>query len=203
MENKRKVAIKIPLNELLKGTYIKRPGWEPSGVLTKYGEVTRVNIAGLIVSLSKSDNSTSMILDDGSANITIRVFEQLTFNPKLGDIVRIIGRVRENSNEIFVVPEIITSIDKLWYELHNLEMSLSKKSSIKLPVEIEDSVENIEAGPYQKILNIITILDKGSGVDVGDIVSNINIKGIEDIIKNLVEEGEIFEISPGRVKLLE
>ena len=35
------------------------------------------------------------------------------------------------------------------------------------------------------------------------IISHIKINNCEKIIQNLVEEGEIFEISPGRVKLLE
>ena len=34
----RKTAKKIPIQDLIKGTYIKRPGWEPSGILTKYGD---------------------------------------------------------------------------------------------------------------------------------------------------------------------
>ena len=46
-------------------------------------------------------------------------------------------------------------------------------------------------------------MDQGSGVDVDEIVSNIKIENCDQIVQNLIEEGEIFEISPGRVKLLE
>jgi len=109
---KRKTARKIQLNELLSGTYIKRPGWEPSGVLTKYGEITRVNVTGLIVSLSEGEDSLSFLLDDGSGNITVRMFEKPDQNHSLGDMVRIIGRVRETGNSIYVVPELIKKIDK-------------------------------------------------------------------------------------------
>ena len=199
---KRKVAYKIQINEILNGTYIKRPGWEPSGVLTKYGEITRVNLTGLIVSLSEGEDSFTFLLDDGSGNITIRQFEPLSQELVLGDLVRIIGRVRESGNSIYVVPELIKKIDKKWYSVHNLELKLLKRSSKKLPVEPQAD-EVIETGPYQKILNVITILDKGEGVDVQEVVNNIKIQNCENIVQNLIEEGEVFEISPGRVKILE
>ena len=199
---KRKTAKKILINDLIKGTYIKRPGWDPSGVLTKYGEITRINMTGLIVSLSKGENSANFLLDDGSANITVRIFEQLNNNIKIGDLVRIIGRIRENNNDFYIVPEAIKQISKEWHNFQQLELKLLKKISKKLPVEI-DTKENVETGPNQKILNIISILDKGQGIDIEEIVNHVKIPESEQIIRNLIEEGEVFEIAPGRVKLLE
>jgi hypothetical protein len=120
----------------------------------------------------------------------------------VGDFVKIIGRVRENSNTIFIVPEIIKKVDKKWHKAHNLELKFLKKTAPTLPVETTQEQE-FETGPYQKILNVISVLDQGSGVDVDEIVSNIKIENCDQIVQNLIEEGEIFEISPGRVKLLE
>jgi len=77
-----------------------------------------------------------------------------------------------------------------------------KRTAKKLPVEPEAD-EAMETGPYQKILNVITILDKGEGVDVQEVVNNIKIDNCENIVQNLIEEGEVFEISPGKVKILE
>ncbi len=198
----RKVAKKVPVVDLVKGTYIKRPGWEPSGVLTKYGEITRANIIGLIVSKSETDNTLSLLLDDGTGSISMRMFEKPTQQFEVGEFVRVIGRVRENSNNIFIVPEIIKKVDPKWHKLHNLELKLQKRTAPKLPVE-QTEEQDFETGPYQKVLNVISVLDQGTGVDVQEIVSNIKIKDSEKIIQNLIEEGEIFEISPGRVKLLE
>ena len=198
----RKVAKKIPIIDIVKGTYIKRPGWDPSGVLTKYGEITRTNIIGLIVSKSETENSMSFLVDDGTGSIIIRMFEKSQKEYQVGDFVRVIGRIRENSNTIFVVPEIIKKVDKKWHKFHNLELKLQKRVTPKLPVE-ETEEQDFETGPYQKILNVISVLDQGTGVDVQEIVSNIKIQNCEKIIRNLIEEGEIFEINPGRVKLLE
>ncbi len=198
MENKRVVAKKIFIRDLLNGTYIKRPGWEPSGVLTKHGEITRINIIGLVVSIDEN----SFLLDDGTSSIAVRSFEPLKYIPNLGEIIRVIGRVRENNNTFFIVPEIVKKEDKKWHDLHNLEIKLQEKEAVKLPVEVDSSDEEVKTGPYQKILNALAVMDKGEGVEIMDIVNKINVPDSENIIQGLIEEGEIFEISPGRVKVL-
>ena len=129
----RKTAKKIPIQDLIKGTYIKRPGWEPSGILTKYGEITRVDLIGLIVSKEEGENSWSMLLDDGTGSVSIRAFEKQDKVLVVGDFVKIIGRVRENSNTIFIVPEIIKKVDKKWHKAHNLELKFLKKTAPTLP----------------------------------------------------------------------
>ncbi len=203
--NKRKVAKKVLINDILTGTYIKRPGWEPSGILTKYGEIARVNLIGVIVGITEEENN--FLIDDGTGNIMIRFFEE---DPRLkkfvvGRVVNVIGRPREWNATKYVVPEIIKEIEnKKWLEVRNLEIKLQKRTnSIVLPVEDSPEEETIETGPYQKILNVVAILDKGDGADIEDIVKHVNIDNCDQIIKNLVEEGEIFELSPGKVKLLE
>jgi RPA family protein len=201
---KRKLAKKILINDILNSTYIKRPGWDPSGILTKYGEITRVQIMGIIVSTS-NDNNT-LLVDDGSGNITIRLFENSAVlnDFALGDLVIVVGKPREFSSNKYVVPEIIKRInDKKWFKVHQLHIKLQNKSTVELPISQEQPHEPIETGPYQKILNIIAILDKGDGADVQDIVKNTNAENSEQIVSNLIEEGEVFEISPGKVKLLE
>jgi len=201
--NKRKVAVKARISDLISGTYIKRPGWEPSGVLTKYGELTRINMTGLVVSVDESESLLNFMLDDGSSSITARMFEKPYYVPKIGDIVRVIARVREDNNQIFIVPEIVKKIDKVWHELHKIETNMQKKDSPKLPIETDNGEVMDDVGPYQKVLNALSILDKGEGVDIIDITNHLKIKDGEKIIAGLIEEGEIFEISPGRVKLLE
>jgi RPA family protein len=199
---KRKVAVKILINDLITGTYIKRPGWEPSGVLTRYGEITRINLIGLIVSKETSENGATYMIDDGTGNITIRLFEQPLNEVELGDIFRIIGRVRENNNEIFIVPEIMKKTSKEWHKIHRIELSTNTLKKVNLPVE-PPKMEDGEVGPHQKILNAIAILDKGDGADVQDIINHVKIDESEIIINGLISEGEVFEISPGVIKVLE
>lgn len=207
-ENKRKVAKKIFVNDILKSTYIKRPGWEPSGILTKLGEISRVDIMGVIVSKTNEGNSSTLLIDDGTGNIQIRLFDDSIDISKLelGDMVSVIGRPREWESSKYIVPEIIKKTqDKNWFRVHQLEIKLQKKKSpIKLPVEQAENPEaEDETGPYQKILNAIAILDKGNGVDIDEIINNVKIERCDSLITSLIEEGELFEISPGKVKLLE
>ena len=203
---KRKVATKILVNDILTSTYIKRPGWEPSGILTKQGEVSRVHLMGVVVSLAREENSASLLLDDGSGNIVIRIFDNtiLPENISLGSLVSVVGKPREWNNSKYIVPEHIKLVqDKRWYEVHQKQIKLFKKTnSIKLPVD-KNEESSTEIGPYQKILNTVAILDKGKGASVEEIISNLNLQGTDKIIQALIEEGEVFEISPGRVKVLE
>jgi RPA family protein len=206
-QNKRKSAVKIQVHDILSATYIKRPGWEPSGILTKYGEITRVHLIGLVVSLNENSKS-SFLLDDGTGNIEVRSFESnLAFDFALGDMIQVIGKPREWENSKYIVPEIVKKItDRKWYDVYQLELKLQKLTkTIKLPVSVQEQETDpdMEHGPYQKILNVIAILDKGDGADIDEIVSNVKVDGCESIVKGLIEEGEIYEISPGKVKLLE
>ncbi|MCM2325965.1 MAG: hypothetical protein NDI94_05880 [Candidatus Woesearchaeota archaeon] len=192
----RSVAKKIFVKDLITGTFIKRPGWDPSGVLTKFGEINRVNMIGLIV----SSEENSLIFDDGTASINVRSFEPLLYQPKVGEIVRLIGKVREDNGSFYIVPEIIKPTEKKWHDLHMLELHTIEKEAVKLPVEIQ---EDMDAGPYQKIINALAVLDKGDGADIQDIINNVKIPNTEKIIQDLLSEGEIFEVSPGRIKVLE
>ncbi|MFC1768904.1 hypothetical protein ACFLZX_04025 [Nanoarchaeota archaeon] len=64
---------------------------------------------------------------------------------------------------------------------------------------VEESLED----PSTKIFNLIKKLDEGEGVDIDKLQSESQIETAEKIISNLLKEGEIFEIKPGRVKVLE
>jgi hypothetical protein len=208
-EIKRVIAKKVFVSDIFNSTYIKRTGWEPSGILTRYGEVSRVDLMGVIVSLSKEDKT--LILDDGTGNILCRLFDNSEMLDKLvlGELVNIIGRPRESNDSKYISPEIIKKVeDKRWYKARQMELQLQgKKSPIKLPVQHEEiagsAEEPAEIGPFQQILNSIAVLDKGNGVDVQEIINHVKIKDSEKIINSLIEEGEIFEISPGVVKILE
>ena len=204
---KRKVATKLLINEILNATYIKRPGWEPSGILTKRGEISRVNIMGIVVSLTTEENNMAILLDDGSGNMMVRTFDKTPVpqDISLGDLVTVVGKPREWQNSKYIVLELIKKVDnKKWYDVRQREIKLHNTiSTLKLPVGDHEEDADVETGPYQKILNIVAILDKGDGALVEEIVSNLNVKGADKIIQTLIEEGEIFEVSPGKVKVLE
>lgn len=63
--------------------------------------------------------------------------------------------------------------------------------------------EEISESPADRVFAFIKLNDGGEGVDIEKIVEDSNEKNAEAIIVSLLKEGEIFEKSPGRVKVLE
>jgi RPA family protein len=200
-QQKRQVAYKVRVKEILDGEYVKEEGWMPNYIrLIDGAKVSRVNLVGVVVLKTEEQNYAGIIIDDGSGKIPVRNFENsnLFDATNIGDIVLIIGRPRE-FGEKYVVPEIIKKVqDPLWIEVRKLEL---KKPELK--VNDENAVKKDESNPSEVIFSLIKGEDKGDGVDVEDIIKKSNVSEADLIIRNLLEEGEIFELKPGRVKILE
>ncbi len=255
---KRQTAVKIWIGDLKNSTYTKSPGeWEPNFVLTPYNtKVSRVNLLGAVV---ESLDNTTFTLDDGTAKITIRSFEPITL-PKIGDIVLVIGRVREFSDEIYILPEIIKVLkdhQEDWVRLRKLELEAiysnmekatpipSELNNKTVPAEQQRTAEELitdepeeqqeqknqqapkentetedrktrspETKPdetpsasniFDKVLKTIKAQDKGDGADIQEVIeiSGIAEADVENVVNNLLMDGEAFEIRPGKIKLLD
>ena len=64
----------------------------------------------------------------------------------------------------------------------------------------EEIVEEVEESTADKVIRIIKEKDKGDGIDFEEVLKLVN---NEEIIKELLKKGELFEIRPGRLKVLE
>ncbi|MFC1704776.1 hypothetical protein ACFLZ6_00430 [Nanoarchaeota archaeon] len=200
-QQKRQVAYKVRVKELLDGEYVKEDGWMPNFIRLIDGtKVSRANIIGVVVLKTEEQNYKSVLIDDGSGKIPVRSFEkyELFDSVNIGDVVLIIGRPRE-FGEKYIVPEIIKKVeDSGWIEVRKLE--LKKPETIVTEEKVE---EVVQANPVDKIFNLIKVADKGDGVDIEEVIKNAKVSEAEKIIRNLLEEGEIFELKPGRIKVLE
>ena len=65
-----------------------------------------------------------------------------------------------------------------------------------------DVEEEIVSNSTNEIFKLIKTLDKGDGVSVEELSSK-SIEGTDKIIDTLLKEGDIFEVKPGRLKVLE
>ncbi|HLC65048.1 MAG TPA: hypothetical protein VJI46_02885 [Candidatus Nanoarchaeia archaeon] len=192
---KRHVAYKASIAQLLGSKFIKEA--DLSYLLIGDRRVSRVNIIGIVVGV----DDAAVILDDGSSRIALRTFgESLVFNGAVGDSVLVVGRPREFDNDRYIVPEIISKIDSRWMAVRKLELKLIPEAE-KTYEESEVIRETIDDDTSTKVYNLIKSLDEGEGVEVERVISGI--ESAEKIISNLLKEGEIFEIRPGRVKVLE
>jgi len=111
------------------------------------------------------------------------------------------------------VPEIIKKINNnKWINVRKVELEIENLKTAELSAKEEKViVENIESEEQTKsiisnsklVYETVKELDSGQGVDIDDIIKKTGIKDTEEIIKKFLREGEMFEISPGRIKILE
>lgn len=212
---KRQIAEKLWIADLKDGQYIKEEGLRPNYVLLKNNhKVSRVNLVGTVVSINEDRGYKDICIDDGSAKISIRAFEQ---NPSMdaldiGDPIFMVGRPREYGQEIYVLPEIISKItDHKWLEVRMLELKKLKviaatEHEIAPPEAPEEDNEVEEEVVEDKnsvaVKAAIKELDSGSGADYEEIIKKSG-PDAEKIIANLLKNGDAFEVSPGKLKLLE
>lgn len=215
---KRQTALKVSIGNLLNGNYIKQEGMLPNYVLLNDGvKVSRVNLMGVVVSLGEDTGFQSVFIDDGSGKLSIRAFEQndSLASLEIGDCILVIGRPREFGNQIYVLPEIIKKItDNRWLEVRKLELdkntlSLPEKvSSDEMPVkksEADASIveeEFVESSINNDIIKTIKDLDTGNGADFDEVIRQTSPEA-EKIILSLMKNGDVFEVSPGKLKVLE
>ena len=221
----RQIAYKTSIGNILEGEYVKEEGWIPNYVLSGDEKLSRINLVGVVVAKSDSAENGEFLLEDKSGKIPVRFFEKSALFEKLviGDFALVIGRPREYNGQKYVVPEIIKQVEKGWFELRMLEIGgvfkLQKeggKEDIKKggSVEVFPKEETKEENEKEKglmneiikskinsedVLGFIRVLDKGEGADYEEVLEKAR---DEKILKNLLEEGEIFEIRPGKLKVL-
>ncbi|MBW3004716.1 hypothetical protein KY310_02705 [Candidatus Woesearchaeota archaeon] len=211
---KRQIAEKLWIVDLKGGQYIKEEGLRPNYVMLKNNhKVSRVNLIGTVVSNNTDMGYRDVCIDDGSAKISIRAFEQMPAMDALdiGDTIFVIGRPREYGQEIYVLPEIIKTISNMkWLEVRQLELQKNKiipaeqdaPADVDIPEEDGVEEEIIEDKGTGAVKEAIKSLDSGSGADYEEIIKKAG-PDAEKIISNLLKNGDAFEVSPGKLKLLE
>ncbi|MBW2991905.1 hypothetical protein KY345_01670 [Candidatus Woesearchaeota archaeon] len=213
---KRDIAVKTRIKNILEGRYVKEEGWKPNFIITPNGEnIARANLIGVVVSEPNiEEKSQSITIDDGSDRILLRSFEDNALLSKLnlGDVINVIGKPREYLNMKYLIPEIIKKINNnKWLEVRKKELGLKEKElgknkpvneNIQNNTPIEENIVEEETDT-DKILKTIKDLDKGGGVFIEDIIGKTNNPDTEKIITSLMEQGEIFEVQPGKIKILE
>ena len=202
---KRQIAYKIRISDILSGNFVKE---DTSAGYIKTGNagISRVNIIATAVYKSEQPNYSSLIVDDGTGKILLRSFENSDSLLKIdvGDFVQVIGKLREFNDERYIIPEILKKIvNAQWLNLRKQELE-NQKYYAETPVSIglvipEYTPSNFNDDIYSMIKN----LDNGDGVFVDEIIKKSGHDNTENIIKTLLENGDIFEMSPGKLKVLE
>ena len=214
LKNDRTVSKMISIRDIIGGTYVQEQENEPNYLLTiKKEKIYRCNIMATILTKEKNGFIINFTVDDGSGIIVVRSFEinKLIEELKVGDTILIIGKIRVYNNDKYVSPEILKKIDPIWLKTRIIPKNFDKPEEIVKHInssqnteEIieEEIIDNMENFPFQKIIKLIKELDNGEGVFIDNILEKSSLKDTEKIIEKMMERGEIFQIGPGRVKVL-
>ncbi len=176
----RSTARKIKIEDLVHGEYVNTPEGEPNYIVTPWEEeLLRVNIIATIVDKFVRDDGDygTLSLDDGSETIRAKAwgedveeFEKF----EIGDLVKVIGKVREYQGEIHLVPEIVKEVDDPnWEFVRELEILEKRKKLFdkgKRP-EYEEESEEEEIPEFsreqEEAKEVGTIEDLGDSSESG------------------------------------
>ena len=124
-QQKRQVAKLTNTRELNTGKYFQREGFEPNFLLTPEGKrLSRARFVGTVVDRFINDDETygSLTLDDGNDTIQIKFFNELELMDgfETGDIIEVVGKVREYQGQIYLDGEILQHREPEAELLHQL-----------------------------------------------------------------------------------
>ncbi len=129
MEVRRGTAVKVSISEISSGRFVRQEGMKPNYVMTPEGrKISRAWVTGVVVSTFRSDdgNYSSITIDDSTGVIRAKAFGGLRVldGIETGDIVDVIGKIREYNGEMHIIPEAVRKIGIEAEMLRELEKRL-------------------------------------------------------------------------------
>ena len=211
---KREAAQKFSAGEILKGDFTET-GDGALAMSIAGRPVRRVNMLATVVDKDSSESQSykSLVVDDGTAQIRLRLFDTdapLFEKLEVGDFAIIIGKPRLYGSEVYITPEILKPLNNMkWAEARKLELVLqrgrtvaSKANNGEAAAEEEELTDAVGKDKLQ-VYKIVKELDAGRVADLSDVAIKSGIGNAEQVIKDMLKNGDLFEVLPGRLKVLE
>lgn len=220
-------AVKITIKELEESNYVEEQNQNPNYIFTlNRKKIFRVNVLATVVHKEQRGTINNLFIDDGTEKITVRFFEEnkSLLDLEVGEVILVLGRVREYQKEKYIFPEIVKKTNSLWLKVRARELQIkmqSPENQNQLPerknalieakkekdetiiIEEEEEIEeNYSFLPFQKIIELITNLDKGEGVLIEELLEKSPLKKTEELLEKMLENGNIFQNLPGKVRVL-
>lgn len=198
----RQIAYVVQIKDILNSVFVKEDGFNPNYVKIGNKNVSRVNIIGAVIESKNEENFQNIIMDDGTGEISVRNFEK-RIDIGTGDAILLIGRIRQFGNSKYLTPEIIKrNVDAKWSIVWRRN-AIKNFGAVKDKDEIDEKTEFIYEEPKNNTNNIISKikdLDDGNGVSYDDVIKT---PADEKLIANMLLRGDVFEIKPGKLKVLD
>ena len=204
-EFKRNTAYKLRIGDLI----LSKPVFDADKFLfLELGnkKISRVNIIGNIVDKYDAEGEKKYLfltLDDGSGQIKLKIFGDDVEKFKgvtQGQTVAVIGVLRNWNNETYINPEIIKEKEIEYLLVRKIETEKDRKEKAK-PIEDKKEIGAVK----DKILEEIKKAEDEGGIDTDKIIMKfreVSPEVINNEVKELLEEGIIFEPRPGRLRYL-
>jgi len=172
--------------------------------------VVRVNVLGSVIDSSCSDAYGNVVIDDGSAQIRLKVWGDdlhLLQPIQVGNLVLVIGRIAEYNGERYLRPEVVRSIDYDWALLRRLQ--LVKEYGV--PAREEKFVVADEVRPVPEVepsLNargiIMETIEKLEEVSEEQLIEACKMAKdkVTTALYDLLKEGEVFSPKKGFYRLV-
>lgn len=214
----RMTAKKVRIIDLASGEWVQQDGMEPSYVISKAREkVSRARVLATVVSkfMSGDGNFGSVTLDDGTDTIRAKCFKDLTLLQKAeeGQLVDLIGKVREYNGEIYLMPEVIAKVrDPNMLLLRKLELMRRARELEKSGGEEEarqskpgsSSAKPAMASERDMLRKkMLEIIESGkSGIGYASLVekSGQPEDKVDAVVNELLAEGICYEPTPGKIR---
>jgi len=207
MPIERQTAKKVRILDLMEGQWVKNEGMEPSFVVTKSGQkIGRAHIMATIVGkfVAEDGQFASITLDDATDTIRAKTFK--TTKPiesfEIGQMVDVVGKVREWNDEIYIIPEIVQAVDNPNMELlRRLEIMKLAKNAPKEENKPADGEKTDEKDKIRKDA-LKAMEDAQDGISFSEILEKTGYpeEKLEPVVSELLAEGICYEPSPGKIK---
>ncbi len=222
----RQTARKVRIKDIINGRWVKKGGMEPSYTITFYGEkISRVEVAGTVVDTftSENENFRTITVDDSTETIRVKGFKPLETKStdeseanriekammsfdilnkiKAGEIVDVIGRVREYNDEMYIMPEFIKKINPHEEMLIRLQIT-EKIAGVKKTGEIVSKLKE----KYRDENNLIEYVKKNYS-DIKEYWLKLSLNKSEEPVDDRLELRKqimkIIEVSSDGIKYKE
>ncbi|WP_157198889.1 winged helix-turn-helix transcriptional regulator [Methanothermococcus okinawensis] len=177
--------------------------------------IHRVRLLGKVKNIA-----ISTIISFELDGVVIKDFEKKAEDIEEGDFLDVIGRVGEYDGSKYVALEVYKKRNdnkEKWKKLRALEIEKTRKymedeesasqyeggekSDNPMADEVLEDIYSEEESPKDKILNIINENDE---ITYEELVEKLNIdeKELDDILRELIDDGEIYEPKTGTYRIL-
>jgi len=135
VEARRATAKRILLEELRYGMFLRNGN--ASYFLSSLGDkISRVRVVGTVVDKYVGEEMESLRIDDGTSQLRCKSFgQEAKLEVELGDLVEVIGKVREYGGEIYISVELVKRVSFESFLLHRLE-ALRRIADLRLVKQV-------------------------------------------------------------------